>query len=239
VRVVDLRDGARLRGAEVTNIDLSGARLRNVDLTGAQIMEANLVNARLSGLIIGLVVNDVEVAPLIIAEMDRRYPERRKLRPTDAEGVRVAWSVIESLWSETKARAAALDETTLHIRVDGEWSFLETLRHLVFVTDAWISGNILGRTGRFHALAVAPSFIPDPRALGLDTDADPPFADVLAIREDRMATVRELVAGVSDDELGRRCGDQNVLSCLCTLFDEEWHHNWYANRDLDKLTAGT
>ena len=64
-------------GVEVTNIDLSGARLRNVDLTGARVMEANLVNARFSGLIIGLVVNDIEVAPLITAEMDRRYPERR------------------------------------------------------------------------------------------------------------------------------------------------------------------
>ena len=77
--------------------------------------------------------------------------------------------MIESLWSATKARAAALDEATLHERVDGEWSFLETLRHLIFVTDAWISGIVLGRTGQFHEIGVAPSFIEDPRGLGLDT----------------------------------------------------------------------
>jgi DinB superfamily/Pentapeptide repeats (8 copies) len=234
---VDLRDGARLRGVELTNIDLSGARLRNVDLTGARVMEANLVNARFSGLIIGLVVNDVEVAPLITAEMDRRYPERRALRPADADGVRVAWSVIESLWTDTKERAAALDEVTLHERVDGEWSFVETLRHLIFVTDAWISGIVLGRTGQFHEIGVAPAFIDDPGKLGVDTEADPPFPEVVAVREARMGTVRDLIAGITDEALHRRCGDQTVSSCLCTLFDEEWHHNWYANRDLDKLAT--
>lgn len=43
--------------------DLSGAVFRDVDLTGATI----------SGLISGLTVNEVEVGPLIDAELDRRY----------------------------------------------------------------------------------------------------------------------------------------------------------------------
>jgi hypothetical protein len=41
--------------------------------------------------------------------------------------------------------------------VDGEWSFLETVRHLVFVIDGWISGRVLGHTQPFHRLGVAPS----------------------------------------------------------------------------------
>ena len=236
---MEFRDGASLKGAEVKNIDLSRTRLRNVDLTDARIMEANLVNARFSGLIIGLVVNDVEVAPLITAEMDRRYPERTRLRPRDADGARAAWSVIESLWAATKARATTLDEATLHERVDGEWSFLETFRHLVFVTDAWISGIVLGRTGQFHTFGVAPSFVNDPRSLGLDLTADPSFSEVVEAHEDRMRTVRDLVADLTDDDLRRRCGDQTVHMCLLTLFDEEWHHNWYANRDLDELATNT
>lgn len=58
-------DTDEFRGAEFVNVDLSGARFRNVDLTGAKVMEAMLVGARISGLIEGLVLNDVEVGPLI------------------------------------------------------------------------------------------------------------------------------------------------------------------------------
>jgi hypothetical protein len=227
---------ADLKGAELVNVDLSGARMRNVDLSGAKIVEAMLVGARLSGLIHGLVVNDVEVAPLIAAEMIRRHPERAKLTPNDAAGVREAWDVIEGQWAATRARAEALPEATLHDRVDDEWSFVETLRHLVFVTDAWISGRVLGRSGQLHPFGMPPSFITDVAALGIDPSAAPSFAEVVAVREDRMAVVRELVEGIDDDGLRRQCGDQTVLACLWTVFDEEWAHNRYANRDLDTLT---
>ena len=182
-----------LRGAEFVNVDLSGARFRNVNLEGAKVMEAMLVNARFSGLIHGLVVNDIEVAPLITAEMARRYPERTK------------------------------------------WSFLETLRHLIFVTDGWISGTVLGRKGNHHPFGVPPTFITDPGSFGIDTAADPSFGEVLDVREEQMAVVRTLVTEISEDDLQRTCGEHTVLSCLWTLFVEEWHHNWFANRDLDAL----
>ena len=175
-----------LRGAEFVNVDLSGARFRNVNLEGAKVMEAMLVNARFSGLIHGLVVNDIEVAPLITAEMSRRYPERTKLLPSDATGASEAWSVIEGLWAATKERASALSESTL-------------------------------------------------REFGIDTTADPSFGEVLDAREERMAVVRTLVDEIGDDDLQRTCGEHTMLTCLWTLFDEEWHHNWFANRDLDAL----
>ena len=231
-------DTDELRGAEFVNVDLCGARFRNVNLQGAKVMEAILVNARFSGLIHGLVVNDIEVAPLIDAEMTRRYPERAKLRPGTADGVREAWEVIEGLWAASKERAATLPEAILHERVDDEWSFLETFRHLIFVTDGWISGTVLGRTGHHHPFGMPPSFITDPEQFGIDMAADPPLAEVVEAREERMDVVRGLVAGITDDELGRTCGENTVLSCLRTLFDEEWHHNWFANRDLDVLTGG-
>jgi hypothetical protein len=225
-----------LKGAEFVNVDLSGAIGRNVNLSGVRMMEAMLVGARFSGLIHGLVINDIEVAPLIVAEMDRRYPERTKLRPNDAEGVREAWSVIEDLWATTKARASALPAPLLHQRVEDEWSFLETLRHLIMVTDGWISGTVLGRTGHFHPFGVLPSFITDPTPFGIEPTADPSFGEVVAVREDRMSVVRALVTDMTDAGLQRRCGEHTVLSCLSTVFDEEWHHNWFANRDLDVLT---
>ena len=53
-----------------------------------------------------------------------------------------------------------------------------------------------------------------------------------------MAMVAELIATITDETLERRQGEHTVLRCLLTTFDEEWHHNWFANRDLDTLTAG-
>jgi uncharacterized protein YjbI with pentapeptide repeats len=236
---VRFENSDELRGAEFVDVDLSGARFHNVNMSGAHLKEAQLVNARISGLIIGLTVNDVEVAPLIVAELDRRYPERTQLRPTDAEGVRAAWSLLESLWAETMARAAALPEDVLHERVDGEWSFLETVRHLVFVIDLWIAGKVLGRSDQdhFHPLGMPPSFM-KAEDFGIDASVDPPLADVVAARADRNATVRALVDGLTHADLERQCGDDTLLGCLLVLFDEEWHHRWFATRDLDTLTRG-
>ncbi len=225
-----------LAGAEFVNVDLSGTQFQNVNLSGARVREALLANARFSGMIDGLVINDVEVAPLIHAELDRRYPERAKLRPDDAEGVRAAWSVVEDLWAATTERARALPEETLHARVDDEWSYLETVRHLIFVTDLWVVGPVLGQTVQHHRFAMPPSFLTEPEQLGIDMTADPSFAEVAPVREERMGIVRNLVADLDDEGLRRSCGDQTVLSCLHVLFNEEWHHHWYATRDLDVLT---
>ena len=216
---------------------MRGVRFENVDLTGAVFREAMLVNARMSGLIDGLVINDVEVAPLIRAELDRRYPERLKLRPTTAHGVRDAWATVDDLWAATIDRAQGLPEALLHDRVDDEWSFLETLRHLVMVIDAWISGRVLGRTNQFHPIGVTPSFISDPSSMGIDITADPTLDEVLDVREGRNQTVRDLIADLTDDDLDRECGDVTLRHCLWTLFDEEWHHHWFATRDLEVLIA--
>ena len=229
-----------LRGAEFVDVDMSGAQFRNVNLAGARLKEAVLAGVRMSGLIDGLVVNDVEVAPLIQAEMERRYPERAKLSPADAAGVRDAWAVIEDLWSATKQRAEGLPDETRRARVDGEWSLLETLRHLVFVTDVWVGRNGLGRHDHFHPVGLVPTFIADLSSFGgLDPDADPAYDEVVAAREDRMGSVAELVADIDDAALARSGdgGDHTLLQCLHVVFDEEWHHNWYANRDLDTLTT--
>ena len=217
--------------------DQRGARFENADLTGAVFKEVVLVNARISGLIDGLTVNDVEVAPLIRAELDRRYPERTKLRPTTADGARQAWAIIEQLWADTIAQIRDLPEPTLHERVDDEWSFIETLRHLVFVIDAWISGRVLGESAPFHPLGVAPSFIPDPAAMGIDVDAKPTLDEVLIVVESRNATVLDVVAPLTDADLQRQCGEHTLQRCLWTVFDEAWHHHWFATRDLEVVTA--
>lgn len=115
-------DTDELAGARFTGADLAGARFRNVNLAGVKMVDAVLVDADLSGLIDGLTVNGIEVAPLIAAEMERRYPERRRLFATDPDGLRAAWSEVETFWGETVERARALPEALLHRRVDEEWA---------------------------------------------------------------------------------------------------------------------
>ncbi len=86
--------------------------------------------------------------PLVEAELNRRYPDRAKMRPADADGFRDAWDILERLWAQTVTRARGMAPELLHERVDGEWSFIQTLRHLVFATDAWVNRAILGQPSR-------------------------------------------------------------------------------------------
>ena len=92
----------------------------------------------ISGEIGGLVINGVDVGPLIQNELDRRYPDRVKMRPTDANGFRDGWNVVDQLWAATTERARGLRPEQLHESVDGEWSFIDTLRHLAFATESWL-----------------------------------------------------------------------------------------------------
>jgi hypothetical protein len=127
-----------------TGVDLRGARFRDCDLRDIKVTDAMLIDADISGLIQGLRVNGVEVAPLVEAELDRRHPERVQLRAAETpDALRDAWTIIEDLWSATTARAQHLPEAALYERVDEEWAFVETLRHLIFATDAWIRRTIL------------------------------------------------------------------------------------------------
>jgi len=93
-----------------------------------------LVDVDIHGEIVNLTVNGVDIGPLVNAELDRRYPGRAKMRPADPAGIRDAWGILERLWDQTIERARRLRPELLHKSVDGEWSFIETLRHLVFAT---------------------------------------------------------------------------------------------------------
>ena len=152
-----------LTGSRFEQVDLTGARFRNVYLTGAVIRGAVLVNVDIGGEIQDVRINGVDVVPLVEAELDRRYPDRAKMRPADADGFRQAWDILERLWQQTVARARAMAPDLLHERVEDEWSFIETLRHLVFATDAWVSRAILGQPSPWDPLGLPHDEMPDER----------------------------------------------------------------------------
>jgi len=137
----------------------------------------------------------------------------------------------------------ALPEGRLHESVNGEWSFVQTLRHLVLAMDKWLTAPILGE--HFHPLGLPNSGSvefpwPDP----LDYDRTPSMADVLAVRADRATRFRDYLERVAPTDLTRSIdvlenGTNPVQECIYTVFEEEFWHNRYALRDLALLEAAT
>lgn len=179
------------------------------------------------------------------AERARLRAERGKLKAADPAGLADAWAMIEGLWGETVARARKLPEPVLHEQVGGEWSFVQTHRHLVLATDCWLRRMVKGIAQPYHPWGLGGPWLTSPRRWGLDPDADPALGQVLELRRERMNEVREVIAGATVAELERNCvppdspghprKDHTVLRCLQVILKEEWQHHRYAIRDLAVL----
>jgi DinB superfamily/Pentapeptide repeats (8 copies) len=239
---------ADLSGAQLRAVDLTGARFRGVDLSGVVMRGVELVDVDIHGEIENLTINGVDIGPLVNAELNRRYPYRSKMRPADPAGFREAWDILERLWAETADRARRLPPELLHESVDGEWSFTETLRHLVFATDSWIRRAILGDPSPWAPLDLPWDEMPDTPGVPRDRDARPSLDAVLELRRDRMSTVRQVIWGLAGASLDARTEPVEgpgwpqprsypVRECLLCILNEEWEHRLYAERDLDALEA--
>ncbi|MGC2174852.1 MAG: DinB family protein [Acidimicrobiales bacterium] len=237
-----------LRGSLFERVDLSGARLRSVDLSGVVMRGVDLIDVEIHGDIHHLVINEVDVGPLITEELDRRFPLRSKMRPTDPAGFKEAWDIIERLWGESVDRARHLPPELLHRSVNQEWTFIETLRHLVFATDSWVIRAILGEPSPWDALGLPWDEMPDDLPVPRDRDVRPSLDAVLELRRDRMATVRDVIEHLSVESLDRDTEPVNapgwpppqsfpVRRCLLIVLNEEWEHRRYAERDLAVLEA--
>lgn len=243
-------DTDAFRGASFTGADLTGAKFRDCDMRQVKITDSWLGDVNMSGLVSNFVVNDVDITAFVEAELDRRHPERVQLRQMKtADDYRAMWETLERLWSETVDRAERLPERARYERVDDEWSFVETMRHLVFATDAWASRTVLDEPMPYHRLGLTHTPYPpaDAAGLGIDLDARPSYAEVMNVRGDRMALVRGIVDGLTDTELERICtrspapgypeDERSVGTCLEVVMAEECEHRRYVVRDLAVLEA--
>src|ERR1700727_931447 len=93
----DLRDAhfenVDMRDAQFRRVDLTGARFHAIDMSRVVMRGVDLIDVDINGEIENLTINGVDVAPLIEAELNRRYPLRAKMRPTDPAGFREAWDI--------------------------------------------------------------------------------------------------------------------------------------------------
>ncbi len=234
-----------LRDAQMNGVDFSGTQIRGALFNGSRMRGVELVDVEISGELQNVIVNGVDIAPLIDAELNRRMPERAKMRPDDSDGFREAWAILERLWKGTVERAATFPAAALHDSVDGEWSFIQTLRHLNFASAAWVGRMVLGNVSPWHPLDLPWDEAPGWDGIPWDREARPSLEEVLTVRRERHAMVRHLLESLTDEQLAGevtctepgwpRVEDFPVTKCLRIVLNEEWQHRLYAECDLDTL----
>ncbi|MEV5556972.1 DinB family protein [Nonomuraea wenchangensis] len=244
-----------LQDAAFDRVDLVNARMHSVDFTGADLRAAlfrrtrlrgvELIDVEIYGELSNVVVNGVDIAPLVEAELNRRMPERAKMRPDDPAGFREAWAILERLWEGTLARARTFPEAALHRGVDDEWSFIQTLRHLNFASAAWAGRMVLGEPSPWHPLDLPWDEAPRWDGIPCERDLRPSLDEVLAVRRERQAMVRGVLDTLTDERLAAevtrtepgwpRLERFPLKECLHIVLNEEWEHRLYAERDLNAL----
>jgi hypothetical protein len=233
----------------IENKNWSNAQFRNISFAGARMRDIDLLNAKISGRVDGLVINDIEIEPLMRREIERTNPERKKLFGTDPASMRAGVDIVLAQLEATWKRARALTEAQRKQQVDEEWSVVETVRHLIFAFDAWIKRALLGEDDPFDPIALPPTFLP-PTAPGMSCDpaAKPSFEDALAVWKDREKLLNEIVDGLTAEELARPIvakgegypppgHETQVVGPLWTVIEEIWWHNRFMNRDMSAIEA--
>ena len=248
-RLVGARlEGVDLTGAAFTRVDLDGATFRGVNLRRVTVSGSDLVDVTIdAGDLENVMINDVPIGPLVDAELNRRDPDRVLAHPTDADGFQRGWAMLEQRWADTVAHARELPPERLHASVDGEWSFVETLRHLVFATQSWVGRGVLGDPAPWHPLGLPWDEAPDEWGLPRDREARPTLDEVLAVRAQHQAAVRRVLEGLTDELLDTVPDvaldtpwpppGETVRQCLGVVLGEEYAHRRYAERDLAVLES--
>ncbi len=227
--------GQDLSGVRFTRCLLPGAVIRGSDVTGMEIDDPHLPE-------VSLWVNDVNVVPFVEGELNRRFPGRELKAATTPDGLRAAWAAVEETWAAALPTAIGLQD----VSVDGEWSFSQTLRHLVMATNAWLHGTILGREKPFHWIG-QPFAEYELEGGDMTIFREPAsYEEVLAIRGDHQKMVRDYLDTVTEEVLAETRPHPwtpehrvTILHCLHVILNEEWEHHRYAVRDLRKAEVDT
>lgn len=225
---------ASFKGATFRYADLSGVTMRSVDVGGLDIDSHDLAFGT-------LVVNGVDVVPLVEAELNRQFPGRELQQSQTPEGLREGWVAVQAAWQET---VASTPPELVDAHVEDEWSLAQTLRHLVLATNAWLGGAIRREEQPFHELG---QIFTGAERMGFDMSvfrAEPPsFDEVLAVRAEHQQQVTEFLAAVTPELLAEERdnpwggGDWHptVGDCVRVILEEEWAHLRYIRRDLALL----
>ncbi|MBD3945223.1 DinB family protein [Nocardioides ganghwensis] len=221
------------KGATLRHSDVSGVTMRSVDVDGLDIDSHDLFMG-------SLVVNGVDVVPLVDAELNRRFPGRELQKAQTPDGLREGWVAVQAAWAST---VADTPPALVDAHVEDEWSLAQTLRHLVLATDTWLRGGILRIEQPFHEIG---QIFTGAAEMGFDTsifrvDA-PAYDEVLEVRAERQQMVTDFLATVTPEVLAEERDDPwgfdwkpTVGDCVRVILEEEWAHLRYVRRDLALL----
>jgi len=131
------------------------------------------------------------------------------------------------------------------VSVSGEWSFSQTLRHLVMATNVWLHGAILGQEQPLHWIG-QPFAEYEPNGADITIFPEPgSYDEVLSVRSEHQKMVRDYLGTVTEEALAETRPSPwalehrvTVLRCLHVIFNEEWEHQRYAVRDLQHVARG-
>lgn len=234
-----------LRGARITGGDLRDLEIRDSQVDGLRILDSIGTSVSLSGALQQVVVHDVDVTAHVQEVLDARNPGRREAREAESpEDFRAAWKIVQARWDELLSALREGPSDRAHASVGGEWSLVQTLRHLRFAADAWIGTAVLAEPSPHHPWGLPAGGTPQEIVdeLGLALAAEPTLAQVLEVRAARRADVEHLLTHLTEDELDRVCTgtpgpgyperEYQVRRCLRVVLTEEIEHLRYAVRDL-------
>ena len=223
------------RGATFRSCDFGDVTMRSADVNGLDIDDHDLFFG-------SLVVNGIDVVPLVDAELNRLFPGRELQKAETPAGLRAGWVAVQDAWAVTVVETpAGLRDAHL----DAEWSLAQTLRHLVLATDAWLRGGIMGIEQPFHEIG---QIFTGAVRMGFDMSIfradEPTFDEILEVRAERQQMVTDFLADATSELLAEerdnpwdRSGDWHptVGDCVRVILEEEWAHLRYTRRDLALL----
>lgn len=220
-------------------VNLRRSMFRDTDFGGSTFFHVLLKDVSIDGIVERLVVNGVDVTEFI-AEHDPWHPLRTMLEPQSASEFGDAWAMLTTEWDRLVEYATAMPPRHLVESVDGEWSFRDTLRHLVFVRDKWFASPILGRV-EFIDMGLPNTGSRDFGWPGLDLQVDPTVSEVLGVRARQNAELAAWLANAVFDSLPPEVavlenGTVPTVMCLHVVLEEEFEHLRYATRDLEVLS---
>src|SRR5690606_32084955 len=116
-----------LDNGRFTRVRFNGSTFESISFGNLRMKAVEIFNTEISGDIHNVVINGVDIGPLVTAELNRRDPQRALIFQEDREyasaaDYREGWKVLGQRWAETIERTRALPAGSEHESVDGEWS---------------------------------------------------------------------------------------------------------------------
>jgi len=206
-------ENRNLEGSVFRNVNLHHAVFEDVNLQEVSIRNANLKDFSIDNAYIkGLTVFGLRVDLLIEAELDRRDPERVRLRMADPyapESVQTVMKRLDEVRGEFCDTLRSEGPGLLVTRSSPEqWSVIEIVRHLVFAEDLYLNRWILRNDEPWAKLGLLPAFLADdPKYSEVGSEPTEDLETVLAAWETLHTGTQKFVAGLTPEKLQRDTSD--------------------------------